>query len=252
LSPSPNSTSLPPNAGDAGKGVAPAGETQPKSFWASFRATLLAGLLIFLPVAITIGVLNLLDSPFRSTFSYLSERFRNHPDVAVVFDWLSFPGVGLVLGFGLILLLGVLARNYLGHFFIQWIDDVARRIPLIRTIYSGTKQLSDTVFTSAGKESFRRAVLVRFPNEHSYAIGFVTGETKGAAQAATPETVVNVFVPTTPNPTSGFLLMLPADRLIPLDMSVEGALKMVISGGIYTPPPADAHAAPAAEKPPAP
>ncbi|HOX07990.1 MAG TPA: DUF502 domain-containing protein [Planctomycetota bacterium] len=233
---------------------APAAAGGPPNFWAGLRTTLLAGVLVFLPVAITVWVLNLLDSPFRSTFSALSDWFKDkqHPDVASVFGWLAFPGVGLVLGFILILLLGILARNYLGHYFIQWMDDVAKRIPLIRTIYSGTKQLSDTVFTSAGKESFRRAVLVRFPNEHSYAIGFVTGETKGAAQAVTVETVVNVFVPTTPNPTSGFLLMIPAERMIPLNMSVENALKVVISGGIFTPAAEGAVAPAAAPAPGAP
>ncbi len=235
----------------SGRWLPPGGEARAKGFWASLRATLLTGLLIFLPVAITVWVLNLLDSPFRSMFSALADFFKEHKDFANIFRMLSFPGVGLVLGFALILLLGVLARNYLGHFLIQWVDDVAKRIPLIRTIYTGTKQLSDTVFTAAGKESFRRAVLVHFPGDSSYAIGFVTGEAKGPAQAVTDETVINVFVPTTPNPTSGFLLMLPAAKMIPLDVAVEDALKMVISGGIYVPPPKAAQntAAPAPEPP---
>ena len=206
------------------------------TFWTRLRATFLAGLVIFLPAAITVWVLSLLDSPFRRPFSAVADVLGPQTEIGRIFARLAaLPGLGLVIGVVLILLIGVVARNYLGHHLIRLLDDLARRIPLIRAVYSSVKQLSDTVLAGTGRQSFRRAVLVRFPSEQSYAIGFVTGETRGAAQAATSETVVNVFVPTTPNPTSGFLLLLPAERLIPLDMSVENALKMVISGGIFVP-----------------
>ena len=128
---------------------------------------------------------------------------------------------------------------------------MAGKIPLVRAIYTSMKQLSDTVFTSAGKQFFRRPVLVRFPGAHSYAIGFLTGETRGAIQEAAAQKMVNVFVPTAPNPTSGFLLMLPEDQLVPLNMSVEDAFKMVVSGGVVMPPGTPA-AEPAPERHPPP
>ena len=229
-----NAQAVPPPA-------APAPEKE--SFWKDLRRTFLAGLVVFLPAVITIWVFVLLDSPFRRPFEAAAAMMGEGTTARRVLVILSHvPGLGLVVALVLIILVGLLARNYLGHHLLRWADEVAVKIPVVRSIYSSVKQISDTVFTSAGKQAFRQAVLVHFPTEHSYAIGFVTGEARGAAQAATPEKVMNIFVPTTPNPTSGFLLLVPQERIIPLNLTVEDAFKMIVSGGVVVP----------ADKPPEP
>lgn len=214
--------------------AAPAPEKE--SFWKDLRRTLLAGLAIFLPAVITFWFLLLLDSPFRRPFEVAAKLVGEKTSAGSVLTVLaSVPGLGLLVALILILLVGMLARNYLGHHLLRWADEVAMKIPVVRSIYSSVKQVSDTVFTSAGKQAFREAVLVRFPNADSYAIGFVTGEAREATGDAAREKMVNVFVPTAPNPTSGFLLMIPAGKLVPANMSVEQAFKMVISGGVVMP-----------------
>lgn len=227
-----------------------------QSLWRGLRDTFVAGVAVMLPLAITLWLISIIWDVLNSPFSDLLRTVakwvgsKEHPNQQLT-DLSDWPGLGLLVSLGAVMLAGVLARNLLGKHFIQWIDELAGKIPLVRAIYTSVKQVSDTVFTSAGKQAFRRPVLVHFPNAQSYAIGFVTGETRGAVQEATAQKVANVFVPTAPNPTSGFLLMLPEDQLIPLNMSVEDAFKMVVSGGVVMPPAAPAAAGPAQERPPA-
>jgi uncharacterized membrane protein len=213
-------------------------QTKPRrrGFWAGLRNTFLAGIAVLLPAAVTVWLFKtfwgILDRPTRELLKLIGERSSVDDYVKLS----EIPGLGLLIVLVIIMLAGILARSFLGSQLIHLAEFIVEKVPLVRSVYLGVKQLSDAIFTKAGTESFNRAVLVKFMGEDAYAVGFVTGETRGEAQAVTPEKVVNVFVPTTPNPTSGYLLMVPDDRLIPLQMTVEEALKMVISGGMVTPP----------------
>jgi uncharacterized membrane protein len=135
----------------------------------------------------------------------------------------------------LILLVGALASNVIGRRVVGAFDQVMLRIPFARTIYGAVKQFSDTVFLQ-NRAAFREAVLVEWPRQGLYSVGFVTGETRGEAQVKTTERVVNVFIVTTPNPTTGFLCLVPESQVVRLEMSVEDALKLVVSAGIVVPP----------------
>jgi uncharacterized membrane protein len=235
------------------------------SFWRRVRNTFLAGIAVLLPLAITLWLISLiygfLNDPFSSLLETVSAWLGANPKSgesttkagALLLKLSKWPGLGLLVTLILVMVAGALARNLLGKHLIRWIDESAGRLPVIRGIYNSVKQLSDTIFASTGKQSFRRAVLVRFPTDSSFALAFVTGEarppTEGGAPAA-PAGMLNVFVPTTPNPTSGFLLLVPASKTIALEISVEDAMKMVISAGMYTPEgiPGDPGAAPAANR----
>jgi uncharacterized membrane protein len=188
------------------------------------RNYLIAGFLVILPLGVTVFVLVAL---FRFMDSLLGPLFR-------VFG-LKVPGLGLVSGILLIVATGAMASNVLGRRVVQLFDRMMLRIPFARTIYSATKQFSDALL-QRNRLAFQEAVLVQWPREGLYTVGFVTGETRGEAQVKTTERVVNVFVVTTPNPTTGFLCLVPESQLVPLEMGVEDALKLVMSAGIVTPP----------------
>lgn len=188
------------------------------------RNYLIAGFLVILPLGVTAFVLLAL---FRFLDSLLGPIFR-------LFG-IEVPGLGLVSGILLILLTGFMASNVLGRRLVSLFDAVMLRIPFARTIYAATKQFSDTIFQH-NRAAFREAVLLEWPRQGLYSVGFVTGETRGEAQAKTSERVLNVFVVTTPNPTTGFLCLVPESQVIRLEMSVEDALKLVVSAGIVTAP----------------
>ena len=215
----------------------PEAKPRKRGFWTGLRNTFLAGIAVILPAAITawlfVTLWDLLDKPVRDFLEHIGRS----TGIAAYVKLSELPGLGLVIVVAIIFLAGITAKSFIGSQFIRLAEYIVERLPLVRSIYTGIKQLSDAIFAGAGGKSFNRAVLVKFMGEDAYAVGFVTGETKGEAQLLTPERVVNVFVPTTPNPTSGYLLMVPADRLIELHMTVEEALKMVISGGMVAPPP---------------
>ena len=183
------------------------------------RNYLIAGFLIVLPVAVTAYALLAL---FRFLDSLLGPILR--------FFGIRIPGLGLVSGILLMLGAGFLASNVLGRRLVGAFDRLMLRIPFARTIYAATKQFSDTVFQQ-NRAAFKEAVLVEWPRAGLYSVGFVTGETRGEAQAKTAERVLNVFIVTTPNPTTGFLCLVPESQVIPLDMSVEDALQLIITGG---------------------
>jgi uncharacterized membrane protein len=189
------------------------------------RNYLIAGLLVTLPLAVTVVVLLWL---FRTLDHLLS------PFLAVL--GIRLPGLGLVSGVLLILTAGFMASNVLGRRIVHAFDRVMLRIPLARTIYSATKQLSDSLLRQ-NRMALREAVLVEWPRHGLYALGFVTGETRGEVQEVAKERVVNVFIMHTPNPATGFVCLVPESQLIKLDMSVEDAIKLVVSGGILTPVP---------------
>jgi uncharacterized membrane protein len=189
------------------------------------RTWLIAGLLVVLPLGVTAFVLLALF------------RFLDHllgPIVAVLLDT-EVPGLGLIAGVIVILVVGALASNIVGRRVVEGFDWLMMRIPLARTIYSATKQFSDSIL-SQDRGAFKEAVLIEWPRAGLYSVGFVTGETRGEAQEKTKERVINVFIITTPNPTTGFLCLVPESQVIPLEMTVEDALKLVVSAGIVVPP----------------
>jgi len=144
------------------------------------------------------------------------------------------PGMGFVAVILLILFAGVFARNFIGKKLIQMAEAIMNRIPLINRIYSAVQQLSQAFF-SGKRAVFQRAVLIEFPKKGSYCIGFQTSETKGEIQRQTKKEILSIFLPTSPNPTSGYLLFVPKEKVFPLRMSVEEAVKLVISGGAVLP-----------------
>jgi uncharacterized membrane protein len=189
------------------------------------RTWLIAGLLVVMPLGVTVFVLLAL---FRFLDNLLGPSFRLILGTEV-------PGLGLIAGVVLILIVGAMASNIVGRRVVEGFDWLMMRIPLARTIYSATKQFSDSILTQ-NRGAFKEAVLVEWPRPGLYSVGFVTGETRGEAQEKTRERVVNVFIITTPNPTTGFLCLVPESQIIELEMSVEDALKLVVSAGIVVPP----------------
>ena len=190
------------------------------------RRYFLAGLLVLAPTVITgwlvwkifITVDNFID-PIQKKFPIL-----------------DFPGLGFAVVLVLIFIAGFLATNLFGKILIKGGDRLMNRVPLVRKIYSASKELSE-VFLTDKKTVFKRVVLVRFPHPGTHALGFVMGGATSSVDRAVGEDVLGVFVPTTPNPTSGFLIFVPAREATPVDLSVEEALKMVISGGAFAPHP---------------
>lgn len=189
----------------------------------------MAGLLVFLPVAGTVWVLKFLVVWADDILHMLLPRIL-HPEILFGF---GIPGLGIVFTLALILAIGALTRFYLGKKFLSLGDQVFGKIPLGKTIYSGIKQLLASTIGS-DKQAFRRVVLVPWPNEFTYVIGFVTGQASKAIQDEMGQVLFNVFIPTTPNPTSGYLIMVPQERMRPVNLSVEEAIKLVISGGSAT------------------
>ena len=146
----------------------------------------------------------------------------------------SIPGLGLIIVFLFTTFVGVLATGLLGRSLIRLWENILNRMPVVRSVYSAIKQILETVMATQS-DAFRQAVLVEYPRKDIWAIGFVTGSTKGEVSENVDKKMVNVFMPTTPNPTSGFLLFFPESDLIFLEMSVEDALKLVVSGGMVVP-----------------
>ena len=195
------------------------------------RRYFLAGFLVTAPVGITVliawWVINFIDewvTPFIPT--------KYNPETYLPF---SLPGLGLLILFMVLTLIGALTAGLIGRWVVRTGERILNRMPVVRSVYSAIKQIFETILAQQSN-AFREAVLIEYPRRGIWAIGFITGTTKGEVQNLTLEETVNIFLPTTPNPTSGFLLFVPREEVVPLDMSVEEAVKMVISGGIVTPP----------------
>lgn len=195
------------------------------------RAYFLTGILVTAPLGITTYLAWLLINFVDGTVKPLIPDKYN-PETYLPF---SLPGLGILLVIAGVTLIGFLTAGFLGRALIRWGEWIVSKMPVIRSVYSATKQIFETVLAQKSN-AFREAVLVEYPRRGIWAIAFITGQTEGEVQNLTEETTVNVFLPTTPNPTSGFLLFVPAKDLVKLTMSVEEAIKMVISGGIVTPP----------------
>jgi len=201
------------------------------SFGHRLRNYFIAGLLVAGPISITIYIAALIVGFVDVTVTrFIPPRYN--PQTYLPF---AVPGLGVVIAIVFLTLIGALAAGFVGRLWVRLSEQVLSRMPVVRGIYSALKQIFETVFAQQSN-AFREAVLVEFPRPSAWAIGFITGVTEGEVQEVTKETVVNVFVPTTPNPTSGFMIFVPRRQLVPLAMATEDALKMVISGGIVTPP----------------
>ena len=199
---------------------------------------LLAGLLVWLPLAVTIWVLQAVLGLLNGVFVWLlSSSQVVLPDGSHSFIEMlqRSPGLGVIVLLIGLLFTGMLATNVAGQWALRQGNRLLNRIPIVKSIYSSVQQVSDTLFSSSGN-AFREAVLVQYPREGTWTIAFVTGKPGGEAANHLPGDYLSIYVPTTPNPTSGFFLMLPREDAIPLAMSVDDALKYVISMGVVAPP----------------
>jgi uncharacterized membrane protein len=195
-----------------------------------FKRYLVAGLLVWLPLGVTIAALIFLINLFDQSLLLLPEHLR--PET-----WLGFrvPGLGIILSLVIILVTGMLVANFLGNRLMNLWESILSRIPLVRSIYSASKQIAEAVFGS-GSQTFQKVFLIQYPRNGLWTLAFETSEKQGEAQHKTGlNEVINLFVPTTPNPTSGFFIMASKNEIIELDMAVDDALKMVISGGVVVP-----------------
>lgn len=195
----------------------------------SIRRWLLAGLLVLVPLAITLAVLNWIVGTLDQTLLILPGSWQ--PDKLLGFH---IPGFGVLLTLVIVLMMGALASNFFGKRLVQWGNSLLSRIPIVRSIYSSVKQVSDTVFSENGN-AFRKALLVQWPREGVWTIGFLTGLPGGDVVNHLPGDYVSVYVPTTPNPTGGYFVMLKRADCIELQMSVDEALTYVISMGVVVP-----------------
>ena len=197
---------------------------------ARLRGYLLAGILVTAPISITI---------------YLTYIFLTFVDSKVVRllpkDWYdalyggtTFPGIGLIIALAGFVVIGWFATNFLGRLIIRISEYIVDRMPVIRTLYGAIKQIFETIMASQST-AFREVVMLEYPRKGVWSIGFITGTSKGQIQDYTESETMNVFVPTTPNPTSGYLLFVPKNELKYLDMTVEEGVKLVVSAGIITP-----------------
>lgn len=197
---------------------------------AALRKWLLAGLLVIVPVAITIAVLRWIIETLDQTLLILPGAWQ--PDRLIGFH---IPGFGVLLTLGILLAVGAIASNFVGRKLVRLGDAIVTRIPVVRSIYSSVKQVSDTLFSESGN-AFRTAVLVQWPRADVWTIGFVTGTPGGDVTTYLHgEEYVSVYVPTTPNPTGGYFVMLRKSDCIELKMSVDDALKYVVSMGVVSP-----------------
>jgi len=198
---------------------------------------LVTGLLVWLPLAITVWVLSWMLGALDGVFaSLLSATQALTPESAreTLESLRRVPGLGVVVLGVIMLLTGVFVTNIFGQWWFRQWDTLMGRIPIVKSIYNSVKQVSDTLFSSNGN-AFREAVLVQYPRAGSWTIAFVTGKPGGEVAARLPGEYVSVYVPTTPNPTSGFFLMMPRADVLELRMSVDEALKYVISMGVVSP-----------------
>lgn len=189
----------------------------------------ITGLLIWIPLAITGMVLAWIVGTLDQVMLWMPQQLQPQTLVGV-----NIPGFGVIVTLLIIFFTGLIGANVLGQRLVRYWEAVLARIPVVKSIYYSVKQVSDTLFSSNG-QAFRKALLIEYPRESAWTIAFLTGKPGGAAADHLPGNYVSVYVPTTPNPTSGFFLMLPAADVIELDMSVDEALKYIISMGVVAP-----------------
>ena len=196
---------------------------------AVLKKYIIAGLLVWLPFAATVVIVKLLIDLLDKTILLLPPEW--HPVALLGF---SIPGFGIILALSILLLTGMLAANLFGRRFVEIWERILNKIPLVRSIYSSIKQISNTIFDPSGK-SFRKVVILQYPRKGVWSIGFLTNDNVGDEMSAVDDRLVAVFIPTTPNPTSGFIVMVRNDEITELDMSVEEGFKFIISIGVIIP-----------------
>jgi uncharacterized membrane protein len=192
----------------------------------SFKRYFVAGLLVWLPLAVTIWVIRFLLTSLDGVLPAwaIPEAFQRY----------HIPGAGVIAVLLLVFGTGVLVANFVGERLVRWWELLLARIPIVRTVYSSVKQVSDTILSPSG-QAFRKAVLVQYPREGAWTIAFLTGTPGQGVAEHLPGEHVSVYVPTTPNPTSGFFLLYPKREVIDLTMSVDAALKYIVSMGVVAP-----------------
>jgi uncharacterized membrane protein len=204
------------------------------------RRYFVAGVVFFAPIGITIwaiaSIVVWLDNLILPRVLKLLIPGLEEPP--------PLPLVGMLFTFFVIILLGVIARHLLGGEFTRAWERLLGRVPVARNIYSGVKQLFEAIFSSSQRSRFNRVVLVEYPRKGIYALAFTTGPARGAVQEAIEQQMINCFLPTTPNPTSGFYLLVPEDEVVDTHMSVEDAFKLVMSAGLVAPDSANGESAP--------
>lgn len=212
-----------------------------RGLMAGLRSSFLTGLVIVAPAVLTIWLITMM-------IDFVDARVLPLIPEAVIAqylpDWLAgwtlsdVPGLGVIIFLVFTLLVGWLAKGYIGRSLIQWSEDIVARMPVVRSIYNGLKQIVETVFSQSAN-SFSRACLVEFPREGCWAVAFVSTDAKGemARKIGQTEKMISVFMPTTPNPTTGFLFLVPESSVKYLDMSIEDAAKFIISAGLVVPDP---------------
>lgn len=195
----------------------------------TLRKYLIAGILVWLPLGVTVLVVKLFVDLMDRTLLLIPPEYS--PEILFGF---SIPGFGVIISIIIILFTGMIAANILGSRLVSLWEGILSRIPIVRSVYSAVKQLAETLFSPSG-QSFRKVLMIEYPRRGLWTLAFQTGTDVGEAQLKTGEEVVNVYVPTTPNPTSGFFLMVPKKDIVELDMSVDEGLKMIISMGVMVP-----------------
>lgn len=195
----------------------------------NLRRYLIAGLLVWLPIVVTVLILKFLIDVVDQTLLLLPETVQ--PEGLIGF---RIPGLGFLLSGVVLLVTGMVVTNLLGSSMVRVWEGLLARIPFVRAIYSASKQLTETLFSGSGK-SFRKVVLVRYPHPGMWTLAFLTGDGMHEANAKTGRDLVNIFVPTTPNPTSGFFLMVAREDMIELDMSVDVGIRLILSAGAVSP-----------------
>lgn len=195
----------------------------------TLRRYLVAGLLVWIPIGITLFLLSLAVRIMDRTLALIPPPYR--PENLLGFN---IPGLGILLTILVLFLTGLLTANLVGKRLLVFGESLLQRIPLVRSIYSGAKNFAEVVFAPSS-QSFKRVLMIEYPRKGIWSLAFQTSSGLGEIQARTGKEVVCVFVPTTPNPTSGFIIMVPRDEVVELDMEVDEALKMIISLGVVVP-----------------
>jgi uncharacterized membrane protein len=193
------------------------------------RRYLVAGVLVWAPLAVTFFLIRLGVKLMDKTLAIIPRAYR--PEELLGFH---IPGLGIILTFLVLLLTGMLAANFVGRYIVGGWEALLDRIPIVRSIYSGAKNFAEIVFSDS-EHSFKRVLLIEYPRKGLYSLAFQTSSSLGEVQGRTGEEVVCCFVPTTPNPTSGFIIIVPSKDVTVLDMEVDEALKMIISLGVVVP-----------------
>ena len=193
------------------------------------RRYLVAGILVWAPLAVTYWLLKIVVGIMDQTLEWIPERYRPEELLGI-----PIPGLGVILTVIVLLLTGILAANFVGRAFVGGWESLLGRVPVVRSIYSAAKNFAEMVFSDSS-QSFKNVLLIEYPRKGLYSLAFQTSTNLGEVQGRTGEEVVCCFVPTTPNPTSGFIIIVPKKDITVLDMEVDEALKMIISLGVVIP-----------------